>query len=180
MKEANHNLSDFDNPVNKAWKVFNKYCKRTGQSPDCNKAGYGDLKACWDWLGGLNEDGYGHANAFGGTFKAHRLSYKLHIGEIDTGAQVLHKCDNPKCVNPDHLFIGTPLTNMRDKMIKGRGNHARGARAGSTRLIESQILEIRSLRKQGVKSKKLAEQFGVSQAAICHIVSGRNWSYIPL
>lgn len=82
---------------------------------------------CWNWLGGLfKETGYGKFNAGKGengktiTAYAHRVSYELHTGPIPEGMQVLHRCDNPRCVRPDHLFLGTQLDNMRDMIAKGR------------------------------------------------------------
>src|SRR5690349_3504200 len=77
-------------------------------------------KDCWEWKNSLNQSGYGvfYQNSVG--YFAHRVSYFLMNGEIPIGLLVCHKCDNPKCVNPEHLFLGTSKDNMLDKVLKGR------------------------------------------------------------
>lgn len=75
---------------------------------------------CWEWTGNRNRDGYGLSAKRIGTVLAHRISYRIHRGVFDLNLCVLHKCDNPPCVNPDHLFLGTDMDNMRDMHSKGR------------------------------------------------------------
>lgn len=89
---------------------------------------------CWEWTGGLFKHfPYGKFNAGNQrTVYAHRFSYELHKGEIPEGMQVLHECDNPRCVRPDHLFLGTQLDNMRDMIAKGRNDNG-GWQSGSRR-----------------------------------------------
>jgi hypothetical protein len=81
----------------------------------------GDPDKCWEWQGGKSKDGYGYLHLAGQTKLAHRVSYELHHGEIPKGLVICHKCDNPPCVNPKHLFIGTHLDNAVDRDKKGRG-----------------------------------------------------------
>jgi hypothetical protein len=77
---------------------------------------------CWEWTGCLNKNGYGTFNLKEETL-VHRISYQIFHGKLEKNIQVLHKCDNPKCVNPDHLFVGTHSDNMKDKVSKGRSRH---------------------------------------------------------
>ena len=79
-----------------------------------------DQLGCWEWIGTITNEGYGVFGVEGGFSSAHRFSWKIHYGDIPDGLLVLHKCDNRKCVNPEHLFLGTHQDNMRDKIAKGR------------------------------------------------------------
>ena len=76
--------------------------------------------SCWNWLASKDRDGYGRIKISGRTFQAHRASWDIHNGSIPEGMSVLHHCDNPSCVNPFHLFLGTALDNVRDRDAKGR------------------------------------------------------------
>lgn len=87
-------------------------------------------ETCWEWLGGKYPRGYGHVALLGENL-AHRVSYRIYVGDIPDGLYVLHRCDNPSCVNPDHLFVGDQSDNMKDMEMKGRTNRAVGASHGS-------------------------------------------------
>lgn len=87
--------------------------------------------SCWEWTGCRNGDGYGEILRDRRPQKAHRIAWELTHGPIPGGSHVLHRCDNPPCCNQEHLWLGTPLDNARDKERKGRGNHAKGDAHGS-------------------------------------------------
>lgn len=136
---------------------------------------------CWHWLGCTNKDGYGVA--WGGVIlgkrritSAHRISFELFTGPIPEGLCVCHKCDNPKCVNPDHLFLGTSKENTADRDRKGRGAGPRGEVNGQSKLTESSVAEIRKLFSEcGFTRTKLSLVFGVSRSLVSRIVSGQLW-----
>lgn len=100
---------------------------------------------CWMWHGGTDKDGYGifQGEVNGVTYKrAHRFSYAFHNGPIKRGLVVMHQCDTPGCVNPEHLKLGTTLDNMRDKIAKGRARNTKGEDHGPAILTEEQVREI--------------------------------------
>jgi hypothetical protein len=129
--------------------------------------------SCWTWLGGLDWDGYGMGwdGALKKTVRAHRLVYETLVGPIPTGKCLLHRCDNPVCVNPDHMFIGTIADNNRDMHAKGRG--AVGEKHGMNKLSEADVLAIRAHPGTQVQ---IAAEFGVSQGLVHHIKSKRLWA----
>lgn len=142
-----------------------------------------ELGQCWIWTGARvkrpnGEAAYGRFYcADGKTQYAHRKVYALAngINYIESGLYVLHKCDNPPCCNPDHLFIGTPLDNTRDMFNKNRANKARGEDHGLNKLLYTQIEYIRDAVKQGIQQKTLAKELGISRAQICRIVNHVRW-----
>ncbi len=100
---------------------------------------------CWEWTGRKNKKGYGRISIFGFTELAHRIAYKLFVGPILDGLHVLHKCDNPGCVRPKCLFLGTNTDNQQDMLKKGRGNKAKGARNHHAKLTDIDVIVIRNL-----------------------------------
>lgn len=130
---------------------------------------------CWLWAGKKGPKGYGVAVYRGHSMLAHRLSYELHYGPLFMdGMHVLHRCDNPLCVRPDHLFLGTAQDNMDDKVAKGR--QTRGETNGSTKLTADNVRDIRSSREP---SSVLARQYGVGYGAIHSIRKRKTWMHIP-
>lgn len=127
---------------------------------------------CWIWVGARNSLGYGRAWDGSKERKAHRLSYELHCGPIPDGKVICHKCDNPPCVNPDHLFPGTQAENTADMFAKGRGVIPKpvGANHGRAKLSDADVEEIRA---STCKQRELAAQFGVTQACISLIKAGK-------
>lgn len=135
---------------------------------------------CWEWIAHRNACGYGTIKESGGKgpmLLAHRVSYSLAngiaIGEF-AELRVCHRCDNPGCVNPSHLFLGTQRDNVRDMFAKGRDNRARGERSGRTTLTSEQVLDIRG----GGEPRELAERFGVSRSTIHNIRRRRTWHHL--
>lgn len=119
--------------------------------------------------------GYGLIRYQGKNLRAHRVSYEIHKGEIPPGMLVRHKCDNPPCVNPDHLEAGTHADNMRDKSDRNRA--AVGERSGLSKLTEAQVLEIRELAK-GHTHTSISLEYGVTSANIDAIVKRKTWRHI--
>ena len=125
--------------------------------------------SCWLWQGGkVGSAGYGRLYFGGEGHRAHRVSYELCNGPIPEGLIVRHKCDNPPCVNPDHLEVGTHQDNSDDKVSRGR--HAYGERC-RTPLSDEQVSEIRASTETQVV---LAKRYGVTQPAISHIINGKR------
>lgn len=147
---------------------------------------------CINFIGGKDKDGYGQVCYKNKNIRAHRLAFKLFKGELIDGLVIMHSCDNPSCINPDHLSQVEQIVNNNDKMFKGRHNVASGddhymrknrlVRAGekcpTVKLTESSVLEIRKLFNAGVKQPALAKMFSVSRTCISAIVTRRNWQHI--
>lgn len=133
-------------------------------------------EACWPWLGARTSAGYGQL-VYGRhpqKIYAHRFSYELHFGAIPHGMVICHKCDNPACVRPDHLFVGSQADNMADCSAKGRIAH--GARSGSARLSEVDVLEVRRRVAAGELHRVIAADFGVARSTVSLIATGKRWA----
>ena len=136
----------------------------------------GGEDACWVWTGGKLESGYGQFKLRSYVrVSSHRLSYEWANGAIPDGMFVCHKCDNPPCVNPAHLFLGTPKDNMHDMIDKGRRvlAPAIGEKNGRAVLTVEKVAEIRA---SSVPYRKLAAQYGVGLSQIGRIKSGEQWA----
>jgi len=139
---------------------------------------------CWNWTAFKDKNGYGQIGS-GDRSKheySHRVSYVLAYGEIPKGMHVLHKCDNPSCVRPDHLFLGTHVDNMQDMTKKGRGKQIAAGRKGETngnhRLTTDQVVEIKKGLAKGESQREMARKFGVSKTLIYYIKLGKTWAHI--
>lgn len=136
----------------------------------------GGPDACWLWTGFLGENGYGVFGFNGKAYKAHRVSYFIEHGRIDNDRLVLHRCDVRSCVNPAHLFLGTPKDNSQDAVRKGRNTRLYGEGNGKAKLTRAEVLAIRRICKRGgVYQKTVAKQFGISEAIVSYIVNGGRW-----
>lgn len=130
---------------------------------------------CFLWTAYCNSDGYGAFAVKRKPQLAHRVAYRLYVGEIPAGKLILHRCDMPSCVNPAHLFIGTNADNMRDMVNKGRADRtkkARGEQNGAAKLTTVQVAAIcADTRSQYV----IASEYGISQGHVSNIKSGKKW-----
>lgn len=131
---------------------------------------------CWEWTGVIIPDGYGQVGCR--HKKTHRVAYELMVGPIPDGLCVLHRCDNPPCVNPDHLFLGTVADNNADRDAKGRHRALQGSANGSAKLDERRVCEIREMLRNGVRGVDIAREFGVSPSAVSLIATGRRWDHL--
>lgn len=140
---------------------------------------------CWLWMGGRTTRGYGQVYLFsiGPTTgpqhiraRAHCVAWELTNGHIPDGLNVCHNCptgDNPSCVNPKHLFLGTQAQNIHDAIRKGRF-HA----FGRQKLDAEQVRQIRALARQGLTHKAIGERFGIRRHSVCGIVNYRSWQHL--
>jgi len=160
----------------------------------------GSGSACWVWRGYLRKDGYGQLQcraASGMPLYVHRVAWELRNGPPPAGAHVLHRCDTPACVRPGHLFLGTHLDNVQDRVVKGRtasgdNNGARtcpernpfvknggsglcGAEHPQARLTEEQVVQLRARFAAGERRADIAAAFGISVTHVYRIGGGKNW-----
>lgn len=139
---------------------------------------------CWLWMGSRHQHGYGRMRVGSRRDGSRRLELATHIvweltnGPISEGMWVLHHCDNPPCVRPEHLFLGTHAENMYDMIAKGRARHPSlpGESCGHAKLTEAAALLIRARVAAGEMQKTLAAEFGVSRATVCLVVGGKRWA----
>lgn len=175
--------------VQNFWAKVNK----EGPLPDQTNPHYAGLSHCWEWTGCKIPSGYAQLWAHGKMRLAHRISYI--IANDDGGLQdlyVCHRCDNRGCLNPDHLFAGTPLENVADCAAKGRNPHGethharrhpervpRGEGIGNSKLTEQQVLEIRDrYAKYGTAKRQLAREYAVHGRTIGRVVDRKIWTHI--
>ena len=159
---------------------------RTKTEPDRFWAMVDMAGDCWTWTGSVNAWGYGAFMPYRARthVAAHRYSWVLHNGPIPDGLCVLHRCDNPPCVNPAHLYVGTHKNNSDDKRAKGRDFHPLGEDHAMSKLRDCDVLRIRELYSfRGVGDGKmsgvaLSREYGVTPETIYAIIQRRNWTHI--
>ena len=140
---------------------------------------------CWEWVGARNLSGYGHLWIAGGNISAHRISWLLHYGSIPSGMLICHHCDNPGCVNPQHLFLGTQKENLADRERKGRtpkgdrssrrlhlDRYPTGERHYKAKFSIDEVLSIKQAVANGSCQRKLARQYEVHKDTIWRVVHG--------
>lgn len=133
---------------------------------------------CWNWKKFKDCEGYGYIRIDYGNFMAHRVAATIAFGEIPQGMLVCHKCDNPSCCNPNHLFFGSDLDNNRDKKIKGRARCLSGEENKNSKLTSDAVREIRRIRSDGAILKDLANQFNVGICTISAVLRGKTWRHV--
>ena len=150
--------------------------------------------ACWVWIAGRTTRGYGTIYWLGTSHLSSRIAYEITYGAIPDGQCVLHKCDNPPCVNPKHLFLGTRQDNLADMRTKGREKHAVGTENGAytcpekvrrgtaitlSKLDDDKVRDIRNQYDKGDTSyDKLAKQYSVSKQVIASVIHRKTWRHV--
>ena len=142
------------------------------------------VTGCWEWQSSKC-NGYGRmvigsrTDGTRRTIQTHRASYELKYGEIPEVMEICHKCDNPCCINLDHLFAGTRQDNIDDRERKGRNNPPKVEKHAKAKLTEQDVLDIRAKRAEGKSFGKLAQEYGVHKRTIQDGISGKNWGFLP-
>lgn len=136
-----------------------------------------DKNGCWNYTGYKDKNGYPKCSNRGVSDKlVHRISFEFYVSKLEEGLFVCHKCDNPSCINPNHLFAGTQQDNMDDMIKKGRGLF--GSKHQNSTLNEKDVLVIRKMRLKGEKIKHIASEFKVSRSTVYDVVNKRCWSHV--
>lgn len=133
---------------------------------------------CWNWTGYRNSYGYGKFCLNKKIDFAHRVSFTLFKGEIPKGMCILHSCDNPRCVRPQHIRLGTHKENMEDKVAKNRQHKPNGELNGRSKLKNHDVSELLVLHAFGFSGVELAKQFDISIAVVSTIINNRSWKHI--
>ncbi len=154
-----------------------------------------DDDGCWEWTGARQQKGYGVIHLKNYDFPervvaVHRLVYSICVSPVPDGLCVLHRCDNPPCCRPDHLFLGTDSDNIADKVAKGRQavgpvvrknhEHLKGEAVLTAKLTADDVLEIRRRFADCDRPSEIAGAFGISETHLYYIVRGESWPHLPL
>lgn len=166
-------------------KAENAGCKKNTEEILWSKVKKQGEDECWPWIGGVTKLGYGRARINGKKYYAHRIIFnlvnpgiiELSAPEIDrdTTGFILHKCDNPTCCNPKHLFVGSQLDNIRDRDFKNRHANFSGEKNPRSKFTLEQVIKLRELKNQGAKILDLANQHEVSYSCMKRLIAGRTY-----
>lgn len=168
VNEERYALNMTDTTTRNFWKRVNKEGAIPPHRPE--------LGNCWVWTSSLSKSGYGQHCYPPSILHTHRLSWIMHFGVIPEGKWVLHKCDNPSCVRPDHLFLGTPQDNTDDMVSKNR--QVQGEDVTQAKLTKDQVVEIRKRWSARLTQQKLADEYGVNVGTI-NMALYRTWKGVP-
>ena len=163
---ATHNLFS-DRNVRNFWAKVDKHGPIPSHQPQLGK--------CWEWKAVRNFKGYGQFKANGSMRGAHKISWEMKNGPVPIGLFVMHLCDNPACVNPQHLTTGTPDENVSDMMSKKRNVNPKGEKNGTAKLTNANADSVRKIYAEGNTSqRKLALLFGVHQKVISNVILNKS------
>lgn len=158
-----------------------RFCRWHNNHPPVEERFWANINkvgSCWLWTG-INTDRYGKLKISGKMVLAHRYSYELHFGTIPDGLFVLHKCDTPACVNPDHLFLGTKQDNAADREQKGRGRDSRGDKKGQdAKLTEAKVRQIFKDYGIGMTQKEIGKKHGIAQGHVSRVLLKQVWAWL--
>lgn len=173
MKERIHSIKDLERSTNEKYMpTLNKWVARflSGFELDISTE-------CWNWRGTVNSvNGYGRTTVHSRAVNIHRLSWIFFNGEIPFGVQVLHKCDNRKCGNPKHLFLGTPMINIHDCISKGR--NITGSNHKNSKIKEEDVISIRKMAHSGIRHRIISNSFGITKKYVSQIVTRDRWAHL--
>ena len=140
---------------------------------------YQENGGCWIWTGSLNVWGYGVIRVNRKNMLAHRISWIIHEGDIPEDLLICHTCDNPACVNPKHLWLGSNKDNMTDMYLKNRSNQPKGEKHALCKLNDKKVFKIRSLYKPRIyPANRIAKEFNVSEVCVYNIIYKRTWKHL--
>lgn len=133
---------------------------------------------CWEWSGHRVTQGYGRLRINGHRWMAHRYAWTVMNGDIPAGQEVCHRCDNPPCCNPAHLFLGTHAENMADMAGKGRARPPVGTDHSNSKITPAIVRDIRDLRQQGWTLARIGRQFNIHLSNVSLIANGKAWGHV--
>lgn len=132
---------------------------------------------CWEWKGYIGKSGYGSTTYRSKSILAHRLSWMIYKGDLPKDLDVCHTCDNRKCINPSHLFLGTAHDNILDCFLKKRKSHM-GEKHPRAKMTENNVVNIFDLRRKGWTHQEIADKFNIKQGTVSNILHRRLWPHV--